>query len=75
MVTPVTEYLDPRYFWTPSPIFSEIFGPFLKYFIPLYKLVCKQLYTCDRRAEAEVNWTGLTLIKFIVFVHSVNIAT
>ena len=30
---------------------------------------------CDRRAEAEVNWTGLTLIMFIVFVLSVKIAT
>ena len=28
---------------------------------------------CDRRAE--VNWTGLTLIMFIVFAHSVKIAT
>ena len=30
---------------------------------------------CDSRAGAEVNWTGLTLIMFIVFVHSVKIAT
>ena len=30
---------------------------------------------CDRRAEAEVNWTGVTLIMFIAFVHSVKIAT
>ena len=30
---------------------------------------------CDRRAEAEVNWTALTLIMFIVFVHRVKIAT
>ena len=29
---------------------------------------------CDRRAEAEVNWTRLALIMFIVFVHNVNIA-
>ena len=28
----MTEYLDPCYFWTPGPIFSEIFGPLLKYF-------------------------------------------
>ena len=26
---------------------------------------------CDRRVEAEVNWAGLTLIMFIVFVHTV----
>ena len=32
-------------FGPPGPIYSEIFGPLLKYFIPLYKLVCKQLYT------------------------------
>ena len=30
---------------------------------------------CDRRAEAEINWTGLTLIMFIVFAHTVKIAT
>ena len=30
---------------------------------------------CDRRAEAEVNWIGLTLIMFIVVVLSVKIAT
>ena len=41
----VMECLDPHYFWTPGPIFSEIFGSLLKYFIPIYKLVCKQLYS------------------------------
>ena len=29
---------------------------------------------CERRAEAEVNWTGLTLMRFVVFVHSVKTA-
>ena len=38
-------------------------------------LICTLFRDCDRRAEAEVNWTGLTLIMFIVFVHSVKIAT
>ena len=29
---------------------------------------CTSNNNCDRRAEAEVNWTGLTLIMFIVWL-------
>ena len=36
---------------------------------------CGRRAEAEAEAEAEVNWTGLTIIMFIVFVNSVKIAT